>query len=312
MQKILFTPSSFNRKNIQDFELIQSAGFEFIFNPYGRRLSESEVLDLMDEKVVGLVAGTEPLTQSVINRATSLRVIARCGIGLDNVDLHEASHRGISVYNTPDAPTSAVAELTLAHILSLSRYMVVSHNLIHEVHWKPMMGRLLSKQTVGIIGFGRIGRRVAELLNAFGVNILVYDNAPVSSVSYVQFVALEELLKQSDVITLHIPYAPSTHHMIDEKALSLMKSTALLVNVARGGLIDEAALYTALKAERLAGAALDCFETEPYGGPLLSCGNVQVTAHMGSYAKEARDIMEAEAFSLLVRGLREHGLLNEN
>ena len=100
--------------------------------------------------------------------------------------------------------------------------------------------------------------------------------------------------------------------MIDEKALSLMKSTALLVNVARGGLIDEAALYTALKAERLAGAALDCFETEPYGGPLLSCGNVQVTAHMGSYAKEARDIMEAEAFSLLVRGLREHGLLNEN
>lgn len=310
MPKLLFATASFNMENFHERRLIENAGFELIFNPNGRRLSEIEITELLDEHVVGMIAGTEPLTRNVIRQAKSLKVISRCGIGLDNVDIDEASQRGIRVYNTPDAPTIAVAELTIGHIISLSRHISSSDRLIRSCQWKPTMGRLIARQTIGVIGFGRIGKHVAQLLEAFGVNVIVYDKVPVSTSSNVKFTEFEQLLHESDIVTLHLPYGSSTHHIIDEKALSLMKPSALLINVARGGLIDEAALYTAIQEKRLAGAALDCFENEPYVGPLLSCENVQVTAHMGSYASEARALMEAEACSSLVRGLREQGLLD--
>ena len=174
-----------------------------------------------------------------------------------------------------------------------------------------MMGRLIAKQTIGIIGFGRIGRHVAMLLEAFGARVLVYDKCAVLPFGNVKFVALEHLLQDSDIVTLHLPYDSATHHIINEQTLRLMKSTALLVNVARGGLIDENALYAAMKEKRLAGVALDCFEDEPYTGALLSCDNVQMTSHMGSYAHETRAIMEAEACAALVCGLRKSGLLSQ-
>ena len=309
MSKLLFTTSSFNLNHFHDRHVIEEAGFEFVFNTKGRRLTELEILDMMDDQVVGMVAGTEPLTCAVFEKAQSLKVISRCGIGLDSVDLQAAKSCGIKVYNTPDAPTSAVAELTVGHILSLVRSITASDRLIRAGQWKPIMGRLLEKQTVGIVGFGRIGRKVANLLEAFGANILVYEKTPPLSSNQINFVAFEELLKQSDIVTLHLPYEASTHHIMNEDAIALMKSTALLVNVSRGGLIDEDALLSAINVNRLAGAALDCFEEEPYKGPLLACDKVQITAHMGSYAHETRAIMEAEACSSLVQGLREYGLL---
>ncbi|MBI5448116.1 MAG: phosphoglycerate dehydrogenase [Gammaproteobacteria bacterium] len=309
MSKLLFSTSSFNLDNFKERSIVEAAGFEFIFNPNGRRLTEEEILELLDEQVVGMLAGTEPLTRSVIRKAKSLKVISRCGTGLDNVDLDEAHRQGVRVYNTPDAPTSAVAELTLAHILSLSRYLVKSDKLIHAGNWQSLMGRLIARQTMGVVGFGRVGRQVARLLEAFGAKVLVYDKVKIDLFGKVEFVEFEQLLKESDVVTLHLPYASDAHHLINEKALRIMKTDALLVNVARGGLIDENALYQALKEKRLGGAALDCFESEPYTGPLLDCDNVQMTAHMGSYAKETRAIMEENACSHLVHGLREQGLL---
>lgn len=309
MQKLLFTTSSFDLENFAERTTIEAAGFELILNPFGKRLTESQVVELLDDQVVGMVAGVEPLTGSVLRGARSLKVISRCGIGLDNVDLKAAKELGISVFNTPDAPTRSVAELTLAHILSLVRRITESDRAIRMGKWQAMMGSLLARQTVGVVGFGRIGRMVTHLLRAFDARVLVHDEMAPAPEQGVEVVSLERLLMDSDIVTLHIPYSPSTHHLINAGRLALMKPSALLVNVARGGLIDETALFAAMQEKRLAGAALDCFEEEPYSGPLVGCEGVQMTAHMGSYAREARAMMEQEACANLLEGLRLHCLV---
>jgi D-3-phosphoglycerate dehydrogenase len=309
MPRILFTTSSFDLTNFEEKEELSKKGYEFLVNPYGKRLTEDQVDELLTDDVVGMVAGLEPLTKRVLENAKSLKVIARCGIGMDNVDLAAAKELGIQVFNTPDAPTRAVAELTLAHILSLCRRIPESDASLRSGKWNPLMGRLLVKQTVGIIGFGRIGRMVSQLLAGFGCRILVFDPNPVSVVDHVTPVSLDDLLKESDVVTLHLPYMPQTHHLIDQSRLDQMKSNALLINIARGGLIDEAALLETIESKKIGGVALDCFEEEPYSGSLLSLPNIQATAHMGSYAQEARSMMEAEACTLMVNGLKDSGLI---
>lgn len=309
MQKLLFTTSSFDLENFAERTVVEAAGFELILNPFGKRLTESQAVELLDDQVVGMVAGIEPLTESVLRGARSLKVISRCGIGLDNVDLKAAKELGISVFNTPDAPTRSVAELTLAHIMSLVRRISESDRAIRMGKWQAMMGSLFTKQTVGVIGFGRIGRMVTQLLRALDARVLVHDEMAPAPEQGVEPVSLEVLLRDSDIVTLHIPYSSSTHHLINAERLALMKPSALLVNMARGGLIDETALFAALQEKRLAGAALDCFEAEPYSGSLISCESVQMTAHMGSYAREARSMMEQEACVNLVGGLRYHGLI---
>lgn len=309
MKKVLFTTSSFDLDNFCDRAQIETAGYEFVLNPLGKRLTEQQLLELIDANVVGIVAGLEPLTAAVIERAPSLKVVARCGIGMDNVDLAAASAHGISVFNTPDAPTRSVAELTIAHILSLVRRIPECDRNVRNRNWRPLMGSLLSEQTVGVVGFGRIGSAVVRLLKAFEPRILINDVAHVGERGDVAFVPLAELLEASDIVTLHIPYSPETRHLINAERLAMMKPGSLLINVARGGLIDEGAMIDALRSGRLGGVALDCCEVEPYSGPLAEFDCVQFTAHMGSYAREARAMMEAEACRALVNGLRQHGLL---
>jgi D-3-phosphoglycerate dehydrogenase len=310
MPKLLFTTSSFDLNNFREREAVERAGFELVLNPHGKRLTEEQVSGFLKDDVVGIVAGLEPLTQAVLAGANGLKVIARCGIGMDNVDLGAAEQLGISVFNTPDAPTRAVAELTLAHMLSLARRVAQSDRALRAGKWQPLMGSLLSFQTVGLVGFGRIGKTVGRMLSGLGPRLLVYDAAPVTwTHECMRVVSLKELLSGSDIVSLHVPYQADTHHIIDEAALARMKPGALLINAARGGLIDETALLAALKSRHLGGVALDCFESEPYSGPLLECDNVQATAHMGSYAREARAVMEAEACDALMRGLRQHSLL---
>jgi D-3-phosphoglycerate dehydrogenase len=169
------------------------------------------------------------------------------------------------------------------------------------------MGSLLETKTVGLVGYGRIGKRVATLLSAFGASIIISD-AQVSKSDYPN-VELDELCIKSDILSLHLPYNEATHHIINEKHLNLMKKGSYIVNISRGGLVDEKALLAALKSGHLAGAALDCFEQEPYEGELSKLETVQITAHMGSYARETRDLMEREASQLLVNALHEKNLL---
>lgn len=309
MKKILFTTSSFGQKECPQLIELQAAGFEFIFNPYKRRLSECEVQDLLVPGVVAVLAGVEPLTRKVIRSAAAdLKVISRCGVGLDSVDLIAAKERGITVCNTPDAPSLPVAELAIAQMLNLLRQTSFADRGIREGRWLPLMGALLSNKTIGLVGFGRIGRQLTQLLGGFNTNILVSDPY-ISSDAIpinIQKVELDFLLQNSDIVSLHLPYSLQSHHLIDTRALALMKGSAYLVNVSRGGLVDEGALIEALKRGKIAGAALDVFELEPYAGPLLQLDNVVLTSHMGSYAQEARARMELEAVSNLIKALREH------
>lgn len=305
--QVLITTSTFNLDNFAQLELLNKAQIEVKLNPFATRLTEDQAIDLLGANTIGLIAGLEPLTGRVLNSAKSLKVIARVGTGLDSVDLVTAKKLGITVLNTPDAPTQAVAELTLGHILGLLRSIPLADRQIRNGVWKGLMGSLLQTKTVGIIGFGRIGKRVAALLSAFGAKIIISDEQTTST-DYLN-VGLDELCSKSDVITLHLPYNDSTHHIINEKQLNLMKKGSYFVNISRGGLIDEDALLAALKSGHIAGAALDCFEHEPYEGELRNFENVQITAHMGSYARETRDLMEREASQLLVNALKEIKLL---
>lgn len=307
MTAILFSTSTFNLDLVPGRAGLERDGVELRTNPYRRKLTEDEAAELLADGVVGVVAGLEPLTARVLQSAPALRAIARVGIGLDSVDLDAARRLGIEVMNTPDPPARAVAELTLGHILSLLRHIPLVDRRVRGGEWAPEMGSLLSGRTVGIVGFGRIGRRLATLLEPFGVTILVSD--PAADGADHERTDLDDLLSRSDVVSLHVPYGPDTHHLIDARRLSLMRPDAVLVNVARGGLIDEDALARALRDGDIAGAALDCFAEEPYHGPLAGMDRVQMTAHMGTYARETREQMEREAATKLVECLRRLGAL---
>lgn len=308
MSKVLITTSSFNLGNFAQAKYLHDAGISIEVNPHGRRLSEDEVADLVATDVIAILAGLEPLTDRVLSNAKSLRVIARCGTGLDSVDLQAASRLGIDVFNTPDAPTQAVAELTLAHMLNSLRHISTTDSNMRSGKWTPTMGSLLATKTVGLIGVGRIGSAVAKLAQAFGARVIGFDPV-VSSHNSVELLSLDEVLNQADIVSLHVPINDQTHHIVNASAISRMKPGSIVVNVSRGGLIDESALHDALKSQHLSGAALDCFEDEPYSGPLLQIPGVHVTAHMGSYARETRDLMEVEASTNLVNGLRKRGLI---
>jgi len=278
-------------------------GHEIVLNPFGRRLTEDDALSLLSEhNPVGMIAGVEPLTRPVLESAPALKVLARCGIGMDSVDLAAAKELGIAVSNTPDAPCSAVAELTIGLIMSALRQIPQADRALRGGEWKARMGHMFRGKTLGLIGGGRIGQKVAELASAFGVDVIIHDPF-IETCSY-PLVSMDALLQQSDILSLHIPGGDETYHLINQTALEKMKPTALLINAGRGGLVDERALAEALRSERLAGAALDVYEDEPYSGDLLALDNVVLTAHMGSYAKETRAIMEREAAENLLTGLR--------
>jgi D-3-phosphoglycerate dehydrogenase len=309
MTAILITTSSFGKQDAGLLQSLSKAGFDFSLNPHRRKLTEAEVAQLIEQhQPIGMIAGVEPLTRSVLEKAGKLKVISRAGIGIDSIDLKSAKNLGIVVTNTPDAPTIPVAELTLGLILSLLRRIHVSDAGIRRGQWMRPMGNLLNGKTVGIVGCGRIGAYLAGLLSSFGCIILGYDpfnNRP----GPFQPVGLEQILPNSDILSLHIPYNQENHHFIDAQSIQNMKKGALLINTARGGLVDEEALYNSLCSDHLGGAALDCFEQEPYTGKLKDLDNVLVTAHIGSYAQEGRNVMEKQAVENLLRELKKAGCI---
>ena len=307
---VLISTSSFDVESNEALRQIVAAGLAIKSNPYGRRLSEIEAVELLAEPgLIGMIAGVEPLNQLALSGAPQLKVISRCGVGMDNIDRGAAEELGISLWNTPNAPSIAVAELVVGLILDLLRKISLADRTIRSRAWKQHMGNLLAKKTVGIIGYGVIGRRVAQILTAFDARVLACDTREVSAEQGVIICDLEQVITQSDIVSLHVPYTLENHHLINDTVLNKMKLGAMLINVARGGLVDEKALLKALETGRISGAALDCIETEPYNGPLVKLDQVVLTAHMGSYAKEARQMMEIEAAENLLQGLLIKGLI---
>ncbi len=301
MSKVLITTSSFNT-DTPEIQAIEAAGYEIVLNPHKRRLTEEEIKELLTSDITGLIAGLEPLNRSVLEGAESLKVISRCGTGMDSVDMGAAGDLGIKVFNTPNGPTEAVAELAIGLMLSVLRGIALQDRAMREGGWERPMGGLLGARTLGLIGLGRIGSAVARYAAGFGTKIIAYDPASTSS-DVAEIMALDEVLKAADIISLHIPYNEDNHHFINVERLAMMKPGAVLVNTARGGLVDEQAALEALQSGALSGAAFDVFEQEPYKGPLKDADNAVLTAHVGSYAKEARQKQEAQAAENLLAGL---------
>lgn len=299
-ENILISTSTFAEYDKKPLKLLEEKGLAYKLNPYGRKLTSQEFVHLIG-KNIGVVAGVEDLNGQVLEQARALKVISRCGVGLDNVDLTKARQLGIKVFNTPDVVTWPVAELTVGLMLSLLRKISLMDREIRQGVWKKEMGQLLRGKRVGIIGLGRIGNAVAELLKNFGVEIVYFDNVVRTKNKFIKFLDLGVLLKTADIITLHISGGQT---LLDEKALSLCKQGSFIINCARGGLIDERALHVHLKNGHLAGAALDVFEQEPYTGELGNLNNMILTSHIGSYARESRVEMEIQAVQNLIKGLK--------
>lgn len=242
-----------------------------------------------------LVRSATKVDAEAIAAGRSLKVIARAGVGLDNVDIKAATTAGVMVVNAPTSNIISAAELTVGHILSLARHIPAAHAALAQGEWKrsAYTGVELYEKTVGIIGLGRIGALIAARLQAFGVEVVSYDpyiTAARAQQLGVQTVTLDELLERSDFITIHMPKTPETTGMIAAEQLAKMKPTAFIVNVARGGLIDEAALHDALVSKTIAGAGLDVFVQEPpKESPLLALPNVVVTPHLGASTDEAQE-----------------------
>jgi D-3-phosphoglycerate dehydrogenase len=242
-----------------------------------------------------LIAGTDPITSEVMDRAPHLRLISRVGIGLDNVDLLAARERGIEVCYTPDAPAPAVAELTIGLMLSVLRSIPHVDRQMRDGRWQRVLGRRLGALTVGVVGVGRVGSRVVSLVQGFGARVLANDLEPKPDVTGVEWVSKERLYAESEVITLHVPLTAETRNLVDAAAIACMRPTTILINTARGGIVHEAALAGALRAGRLAGAAVDVFEIEPYRGELAAVDGCVLTCHMGSMSEDCRRRMEIEA-----------------
>lgn len=257
-------------------------------------LTPKQLLEKIGSYDVLVVRSATKVTKDVIDAGKKLKIIARAGVGLDNIDVQAASARGIELINAPEAPTIAVAELVIGLMLSWARQLPRADASIKQGRWEKaqLIGSELRSKTLGIIGTGRIGRAVGYRAKAFLMDLLAFDVT--QSTEFIErtgarYVDLKELLRESDFVTLHVPLAPQTRHMIGRRELELMKPTAVLINTSRGEVVDEAALIEALQKGKIAGACLDVYEREPpKDSPLLKLPNVVLTPHIGASTVEAQ------------------------
>jgi D-3-phosphoglycerate dehydrogenase / 2-oxoglutarate reductase len=315
MPKALITTVPFADKNPLPLELLEKANIDYLINPLNKKLTEDELAEMVSDFDI-IIAGTESITKKVMDAATNLKMISRVGIGLDSVDLLEAEKRGIVVSYTPDAPAPAVAELTVGLMLTLLRSVQLSNMEMHNGKWHRFFGRRLSEVTVGIIGVGRIGTGVIEHLKGFGsMNILLNDTGSYSQDWHniekeynVEWEDKEVIYQQADIITIHTPLTAQTKNMIKKEQLLSMKEDAIIINTARGGIVNEDDLYEVMQAGHLSGAAIDVFDFEPYTGKLREIDRCILTAHMGSMSIDCRTRMEVEATEEAVRFLTDQPL----
>lgn len=296
--KVLIGPSSFGVVDAAPIRRLRSAGFDIQQNPFGRKLTQEELVALLPG-IVGLVAGLEPLNESVLKQS-QLRAISRSGVGMSNVDLEAAKRLGIAVRNTPDAPTAAVAELTLGAMLALLRQIIPMTIDMHAGRWTRLPGAQLEGKTVVIVGFGRVGRRVAGLLLAFGAKVIAVDPQMHTAEPPVERLSLGEALPRADIVTVH---ASGEDAILGQAELLVLKPGAFVLNCGRGGLVDEEALCSAVDSGRVAGAWVDAFSDEPYSGPLTRYPQILLTPHVGSFTVECRRRMEMEAVENLLDAL---------
>lgn len=293
--KVVVGASSFAGTSDKAINLLLEKEIEVVKNPYGRKMTREETIKHL-QGADGLLAGLELLDEEVLSKAPQLKAIARIGIGMDNVDFDACKRHHIKLSNTPDAPTKAVAEMALAALLTMGHEIIPCNADVHNKIWKKRIGFSLIDLKVLFIGYGRIGRKFADMLKNLGSHILIYDPfwPEISEPD------LEEALQKADVVTIH---ASGKDEIISEKEIAQMKDGVTVMNCARGTLINEAALYEALKSGKIAHFWGDVFWQEPYEGRLLECGNAILTPHISTYNSLCRETMETEAVQNLLKDL---------
>lgn len=304
MPKVLIAPAPLAKLEAGFLHELRAAKFDIAYPARQAQLTEDELLGEL-KGVSAVVAGSEPYTSRVMDAHPNLRVIARAGVGYDAVDVAAATERGIVVTFTPGTNQDAVAEHTFGLILALAKRILDQDHKTRAGQWPRQATLPLRGRTLGIAGLGRIGKAVAVRGRCFGMRLLAYEPFPDKAFvadQHVSLVPFDQLLTESDFLTLHLPLTPEAKHLINKKTLARMKPSAFLVNTARGGLVCETDLIAALRERRLAGAGLDVFEDEPPAKdhPLFGFENVVLTAHTAGVDQQSRDDMALHAAQAIV------------
>jgi len=301
--KILITPRSFTSASKKPLEMLEEKGYEIIKNETGKPLNEREML-LLIKDVDGIIIGIDKLNIEIIRQTCNLKVISKYGVGVDNIDIKAATEQGIVVTNTPMANIDAVADIAFALMLALARKIPEANRETKAGNWKKFIGTSVWRKKLGVIGLGKIGRQVVKRAQGFEMEILCYDiiqDEEFARQFGVRYVDLETLLKESDYITIHAPLSDATRNMIGYKELEMVNENSFIINTSRGGIIDESALYDALKNNKIKGAGLDVYEKEPpENSPLMELENVIMLSHNGAYTEEAIANMGIESAQNLI------------
>lgn len=285
--KVIVTSPSFGKFHDQLTVQMEEKGCKVVkLIPYSKERMLEEIVD-----TDALIVGLETIDKEIIEKAEKLKVIAKHGVGVDNIDLESASAKGIAVTNAPGTNNDAVADLAFGLMLSVARSIPEANNLVKGSNWGRFDGVSVWGKTLGVIGLGAIGKGVVKRANGFQMKVLGYDVSAPSEEEKdlnIERVSLEELLRNADYISLHVPLNKHTQGLIGKEEFEIMKPNAILINTARGGLIDEKELYTALSEQKIRGCGLDVFEVEPPVSPdIMTLSNLVVTPHIGAYTNEA-------------------------
>jgi D-3-phosphoglycerate dehydrogenase / 2-oxoglutarate reductase len=291
-------------------EILQKNGLKITYEP---EITPEQIKEKISNFDIVVVRSRTKITKEMIDRATQCKIIARVGVGLDNIDVDAAKAKNIRVINAVEGAMNAVAELVLGLMLSMAREIPRSDREIRNGKWlkKELMGIELSGKYLGIVGLGNIGKRLAKLARGLNMNIIGFDVMPIAD-DFSRDVGLikadiDTLISSADFISFHVPLTDATHHLVNAKRISTMKKTAYIINTSRGEIIDEDALYDALKEGRIAGAALDVFEKEPaVGNKLTTLPNIVCTPHIGAQTKEAQTLAAnviGEKIIMILRGV---------
>lgn len=287
--KVVVTAVTFAKASPEPLDRLRAAGCEVVTNPWGRPLTEAELLEAVAE-ADALIVGNDKVSAAVINAAPKLKIIAKHGVGYDNIDRKAAAARGILVTNAPGTNSHEVADLAFGLLHMLARGLHIAIEATKQGKWIKPMGIGLWGKTLGIVGVGRIGTAVAARARGYDMRILGFDIVirPEALALGVRYVGLEELLQNSDFVSLHLPLTPETRNILSAEMLQLLKPGALLINTARWGLVDHDALFKLLEAGRIGGYGLDVYEVEPpEPHPLFALPNVLLTPHMGGTCRES-------------------------
>ena len=313
MAKVLITTIPFGDPSPTSLEALDQAGINYTINPFNRKITEADLKEIISD-YDGLIAGTETISKEVLDQAPNLKIIARVGVGTDGVDLNYAKSKNIKITYTPDAPGPAIAELAIGFMYSLLRSTHSANLQIRDGKWNRSIGRSFSDMTIGIIGAGRVGSKVIDLVNKIGCKELlvsdIYHNEILKEQYGFEWAKKERVFQEADIITFHVPLTADAKGMVKKEQLLLMKEDVLLINTARGGIIDEDDLYSVMQTGHIGGVAIDVFDQEPYAGPLINIDRCLLTPHIGSASRDCRAKMELESVEDIIRFFNNQELLS--